>query len=186
MPGCLVVAFGMILQVIGLTLSYTRPISLNFGSSEYGFEVMVGFGVGLNLTVLLLVTPAKATKRDLGKSSMVFILVNVHHLTKTAVAMASITECRVLGGAIGVAIASNLLNNHVRSRLSSSLTPNELSSLLQSAASIPSLSPDVQKMVREVFAEGYNIQLAASLGFSAAQLIPTMMMWERPVRKNRS
>ncbi|KAL9618383.1 MAG: hypothetical protein Q9160_006891 [Pyrenula sp. 1 TL-2023] len=164
MPLYLVVAFGMILQVVGLTLSYTRPISLKSNSSEFGYEVLAGFGVGLSLTVLLLVTPNKAEKRDL------------------AVAMASVTQCRVLGGAIGVAIGSNLLISHVRSRLSSSLTSNELSSFLQSAASITSFSPDVQKMIREVFAEGYNMQLAAALGFSAAQLIPMIMMWERPVR----
>lgn len=66
-PPIYVLLWGAILQTLGLALSYGQPIGLDVLASQYGFEALAGFGVGLSLTTLLTVTPSVVQKSDLGR-----------------------------------------------------------------------------------------------------------------------
>lgn len=104
-------------------------------------------------------------------------------LTILAVALGGVTQFRVLGGTAGVAIATSLLNNHVKNSLSSTLRSDQLSAVLQSTQIIGTLEPTLQVQVRMVFAEGYNKGLGAMLGFAAAEFLSILLMWETTPRK---
>lgn len=65
-PPIFVIMVGGILQTIGLALSYSLVTGLNLPASQYGFEALAGFGVGLSLTTLLGFTPFVVDKRDRG------------------------------------------------------------------------------------------------------------------------
>lgn len=97
----------------------------------------------------------------------------------TAVAQGSIGQLRYMGAVIGVSIATCILNSYVDKHLSSTLSPAQIESLLQSSATIHLLPQDLQTVTRLVFAEGYNLQMKVLIGFSAAQIPAAFLMWQK-------
>jgi hypothetical protein len=57
---------GSLFQTLGMALLYALPVSLCVPASEYGFLALVGFGVGLSLTTLLVLAPAIVEEKDRG------------------------------------------------------------------------------------------------------------------------
>lgn len=55
------------LQVVGFALMSTLPISSETSKAQYGYEVIAGFGCGVNISLLMLLTPFSIQKRDQGK-----------------------------------------------------------------------------------------------------------------------
>ena len=100
-----------------------------------------------------------------------------------AVAMGAITQIRVLGGTIGLAICTAVLNEHVRHSLSLVLSQQEVTGILQSVSSISNLDTTADKAVRRVFAEGYNQQMRIMTYFSAVVFIVSLLAWERRPRR---
>ena len=96
-----------------------------------------------------------------------------------AVASGALLQFRIFGGALGLAIASNVLNNYLTSHLTGLLGAQELSVLLQSTASIGVLPPEVQSRVLAAFSEGYNLQMKIMTGFAGAQLLTVGMLWRK-------
>lgn len=58
---------GAVLQLLGLVLLSTLPITREFPAKGYGFETIAGVGVGVTFAILILATPFVANPRDLGK-----------------------------------------------------------------------------------------------------------------------
>ncbi|KAK8119284.1 major facilitator superfamily transporter [Apiospora kogelbergensis] len=156
--------FATSLQMLGIGLCSSVPFR---GSSTtiYGYEVLMGFGFGMGLVSLLIYAPLVVDREDL------------------AVTMGAITQVRVLGGTIGLAISATILNNHLASRLPSLLTSSEMQQVSQSLSFVSSLPDATRDAVREVFAEGYNTQMRAMLYFSAATwLCAAVLLWEKRLR----
>lgn len=100
-----------------------------------------------------------------------------------AVALGGVTQMRILGGAIGVAIATSLLSNTVISALANVLPAEIVNRLLQNISSVALLSPRDQVAVQAAFALGYKKQLAMILGFCAAEVLAIGLMWESKPRR---
>lgn len=96
-----------------------------------------------------------------------------------AVGVGSANQFRLMGGAIGLAITSSVLNSYVKHHLSEFLTPAELSRLLQASGKVGTLRPEIQDMARRVFDHGYNLQMKIVIGCSAGQLLGIAIMWKR-------
>ena len=92
-------------------------------------------------------------------------------------------QFRALGGAIGLAIVTNILNNYLKSKLSIVLSPAQLAGLLETSAVIKTFTPTLQRAVQTVYSEGYNLQMKVLTGFGAAQILGLVVMWEKPVRR---
>lgn len=84
-----------------------------------------------------------------------------------------------MGGALGLAITTSVLNSYVSSHLSHFLTPAQVNSLLQISAALADLKPELQLLVKSVFAEGYNIQMKILCGLAAAQIPGSLIMWQK-------
>ena len=56
------------LQVIGFALLSTLKFSNNVHAAQYGYEVIAGFGCGINISILVLMTPFSVERRDQGMS----------------------------------------------------------------------------------------------------------------------
>jgi len=181
-PPIYVILTGTILQTIGLALSYALPISLHVPASQYGYEALAGFGVGLTLTTLLSVAPFVVQKSDRGMKDL-GIYSYLLMCENAAVALSGVTQLRVLGGAIGVSAATNLLNNHIEGSLSSVLSPTQLKLITKSTRFVAFLDPAVQDKVKLIFAEGYNLGTATILAFTVAQFLSILLMWERKPRR---
>ncbi len=100
-----------------------------------------------------------------------------------AVAMGAITQIRVLGGTIGLAICTVVLNDHVRHSLGLVLSPQQVASILQSVSSISDLDATTEKAVRQVYAEGYKQQMRIMTYISAAVFLVSLLAWERRPRR---
>ena len=96
--------------------------------------------------------------------------------------MGSVTQIRVLGGTIGLAICSALLSNHVTNQTTGLLTAEQQSALLQSFQSIKVLPLEMQTMIRRVYADGYSQQMRVMLYFSIASLVSLILLVERHPR----
>ena len=177
-PPVFVVLLGAIMQTVGTALMSTLPAAI--GSRNYGYQILTSIGIGLNLTVLILLTPNLIRGKDQCKPPPMSF---ESSLTDPAVALGALTQFRALGGVIGLAIATNVLNNHLTSRLQGALSPEELANLLQSAATIAQLPPVLETLVRETFREGFNLQMRIMTGFGAAQILAMAVMWEKKPRK---
>ncbi|MCJ1349214.1 hypothetical protein MMC31_007450 [Peltigera leucophlebia] len=134
-------------------------------AAQYGYQAIMGLGCGLNLTILILLAPSVAGKKDV------------------AVAIGAANQFRLLGGAIGLGICTNILASKVKTDLSPVLSSEQLKAILLSFQLIEALGPAAQATVRTVYAEGYNLQMRVLIGISAAEVLATLMMWERKQSK---
>lgn len=97
--------------------------------------------------------------------------------------MGGIAQSRLLGGAIGVSVATNLLNDTIQSSLSNALPADTVQALFENVSSLSSLSLDNQALVQSSFLSGYQKQFAMMLGFAAAEVLALALMWEWPPRR---
>lgn len=93
--------------------------------------------------------------------------------------MGSVAQFRVMGGVIGLAIVIAVFNNTIKSNLAQDLSPDQVHSLLQAASSVTSLPAEIQRMTRDVFADGYNLQMKILAGLAAAQIPSSIAMWQK-------
>lgn len=174
-----------ILQTIGLALMGTLSVSSSrVPSAQYGYQAILGLGIGLTLSSLIVAAPTAIEQKDTGMSIRTPI-VRTHPLVLTsplAVFVGALTQARILGGSIGLAVCTNILNTRVKSA-SNSLSPQQLSGLLQSAHTISTLPPNLQETVRQIFGKGYNEQMQALTAFGGAAVLATLMMWEKQPRR---
>lgn len=83
-PPIYIVIFASMLQVIGFVLLSTLPASPRLVAAQYGYEVIAGFGCGINISTLVLMTPFSVQKRDNGEISLQpfnIVFLTPHELT---------------------------------------------------------------------------------------------------------
>lgn len=171
-------AFGSSCQVIGLGLLSSLPDTGHTPPSQYGYECIAGVGVGMNFGLLMLMTPFVVETRDLGTSLITFRTLLLL-IIPTAVATGATIQFRMLGGAIGLAIATSVMNGWLTSHLSSLLNTGTLNQILQNTEVISTLPAALQVTVRQVFSGGYNLQMRVVTGLAALQFPAIAMMWRK-------
>ncbi|OTB00543.1 hypothetical protein M426DRAFT_324209 [Hypoxylon sp. CI-4A] len=160
-PPFYLLLFGASMQLLGIGLASSNRSSSN---AMYGYEVIMGFGFGMSLVSLLIFTPMVVSRADM------------------AVAMGAVTQIRVLGGTVGLAISSTILNNHLSSKLPDLLSPTDIEQISDSVQYINTLPEETRDAVRQVFADGYSEQLRVMMYFSAAVWVFAATLWERKLR----
>ncbi|KAJ6007267.1 MFS general substrate transporter [Penicillium herquei] len=161
LPLMYLLIIGALFQILAYALLGTLPQHHHVSARQYGYEILAGFGCGINIPLLSLMTPFATEKRD------------------HAVAMGAIAQFRIMGGAIGLAIATAIQHSYLRSHLSQFLTSDVIESILQSTSAISTLPTDTQSLVRETYAASYNTQMKFLAGMSGAQVITSIMMWKK-------
>ncbi|EMR63741.1 putative mfs multidrug transporter protein [Eutypa lata UCREL1] len=161
-PPFYLILFAASLQMVGLGLA--SSVKYVSGNEMYGYEVIMGFGFGMGLVSLLIFTPMVVDRADLG------------------VAMGAITQVRVLGGTIGLAISATVLNNYTNSRLQAILTLEELHQISESVQYINALPDVTRDTVKQIFADGYNEQMRTMLYFNIVVFVGSLLLWERNLR----
>ena len=97
--------------------------------------------------------------------------------------MGTITQIHLLGSAIGLALATNVFNNHLETRLSTFLTSEQVQSLLDSTDYIGSLTDSLQHHAKRVYAEAYDLELNVIMAFAFAALLVLLMLIEKKPRR---
>lgn len=164
-PHAYLLMAGAILQLIGVGLISALPTTTHeIAPQQYGYEAIMGVGFGLQMSTLMILAPLAVKEADL------------------AVTMGAITQIRILGGTIGLAISSTILNNHTRSKLKSLISTSELLNISNSLSAIDALTSAQQAAVRTAFAEGYNKQMQVMIAFSGVGLLTCLLILEKKSR----
>ena len=153
---------GSIIELIGLSLLSTLSSTNIMAPAQsviYGWEVLSGFGIGMVWGMLLVIPPHVVQHRDLAISS------------------GALLQFRVFGGALGLALASAVMNSYLTSHLSHSIGSEYLAVVLQSTEAIKSFPIETQQLVLEKFAEGYNLQMKILAGFAGLQVLCVGLLW---------
>ncbi|MCJ1293424.1 hypothetical protein MMC34_004979 [Xylographa carneopallida] len=158
-PSVPVLSFGAALQMIGLALLSSLPTSGGIRTASYGFEVLAGYGTGLSIGTLVMLTPIVAEKRDL------------------AVATAAINQFRFMGGSIGLALVTSIMFSSIRPSLLLLLPAAQVNNVLQTTSSITSYTPELQTSIREVFGTGFDLQMKITAGLAAGEVLGAGIMW---------
>ncbi|KAI1409179.1 putative multidrug resistance protein fnx1 [Hypoxylon sp. FL1857] len=160
-PAIYIVLAGACFQVIGFALLGTLPATLDIPPRIYGFEILAGFGCGMNFTPLFLAIPQ---------------VVEPHYL---AVGIGAGNQSRMIGTAIMIAISTSVFNSYVRPELFSlsGLTDtNPIAALEQGLGNLPL---DTQSQIRLILAKGYNRQMLVLCASAAAQIPSALLLWKR-------
>ncbi|PWY83834.1 MFS general substrate transporter [Aspergillus sclerotioniger CBS 115572] len=160
-PLLYLVLVASLIQVASYVLLGTLPDSLSITAAQYGYQVLAGFGCGVNITLLILMTPFTIEKRD------------------NAVGMGAIAQFRVMGGCIGIAILTAVANGYIHSHLQHALAADQWQTISHSAALIWTLSPAAQTLVRVTYSASYNLQMQILAGFAGGQVLASLLMWQK-------
>lgn len=96
-----------------------------------------------------------------------------------AVGTAATVQFRFLGGAVAVSIATAVGNSWIKDRLLGSVTLPQILAIFRSTNAINTLPASLQTVVREHFAESFNLQMRIVLGFTVASVITTLLIWQK-------
>lgn len=84
-----------------------------------------------------------------------------------------------MGGAIGLAIVTTVMNKYTKHQLAAILPPEQIQALLKSTKAMTVLPAEAVASIREVFSQGFNIQMRIAIGFCAAQIPSILAMWQK-------
>ncbi|KAI1480109.1 MFS general substrate transporter [Daldinia eschscholtzii] len=155
----IVIAFGAILQIVGAALLARSSAEYNVHPSQYGFQVIIGIGLGFVMPALIYLLPYTMEKRDL------------------ATATATVSQFRILGGLIAVSIGASITTRNISSNLEHIVPSDLLGLILERTEALRLLDRETARSAREVFAKGYNLQMDLGTGLAAAQIPATLLMW---------
>lgn len=159
---------GSSLLTLGCGLSSTLTnANSSYPASQYGFEAIIGAGVGICLSTVIIAAPLAFTKQEL------------------AVGMGTTNQARNLGGCIGVSICANITTSTLFSRLSGVLPEPTFKMLLRSAGVVDTLTPEVKEQVRRAFAVSFTRQMQACTVLGGAAVLGTLVMIEKRPRSLR-
>ncbi|KAI1351016.1 putative multidrug resistance protein fnx1 [Xylaria sp. FL0043] len=157
-PPVYLLIFGSVLQVLGFALIATLPSTLEIPSRIYGYQVLAGFGCGINFSLLFILIPLINEKRD------------------NAVGLGAGSQFRFIGSSVVLSISTSIFNSYVRPRLMSQLGIADPDAVTQV---LPTLAPSVQDAVRHVLATGYSRQIIVLAVSAGLQIPATLLMWKK-------
>ena len=188
---------GCTLHTVGIGLLSTIAASTGFHATDIVYEAIAGAGLGVTMGILVLAPPYIVEDRDLSifpfprEASTIGYLANHWRLVSSAaIATGFVVQIRFLGGALGLAIASHILNGRLAHHLQGILSKHELHVFLENVERMKNFTPHLKDEVHRVFAESFTTQMRVMIGFAAAQL-PAILLLIKPgqqlaARKQRS
>lgn len=88
-------------------------------------------------------------------------------------------QSRIVGGNIGLSLATIILNRHSTSGLKDVLTSKQITSLRKSLTSIESFTPEQRVEVSRVFSDAFKTQIEVCAVLGAVCLILCIFAWDR-------
>ena len=128
---------------------------------QYGFQVVFGLGVGLYFSAATMMSVAQAHKAD------------------HAVAQGAIAQARVLGGAIGLAVATIILNDHIQDDLVGRLSKTQVEQLHQSPLGLVLLDDNLRHALARTYAQAFATTMQVVTAVSGVALLTSLFTLEK-------
>ncbi|MCJ1298809.1 hypothetical protein MMC08_001599 [Hypocenomyce scalaris] len=149
------------LMLIGCGLLSTAPVNTSIEPSLYGFQVVFGVGLGMTFSTATIIATMESKYADY------------------AIAIGAVNQARILGGAIGYASSTILLNFRLAHDLQGILTPSQLTYLRQNLSEIDDLDPGQQLAVVLSIARSFDDQLRICTYLAAACVVVSLFTFSR-------
>ena len=146
-----------------------------FYTPTYGYQFILGLGVGLTFSSTTVLTALACKSEDVGQSFCIcFFRNNFPAYLYIAAAQGALSQARILGGSIGLSMATIILDNKVRNGLARILDPARVKSLEQSLKNISTLTTDDQALVAQMYKDAFNEQMRICTYLSAVALVAAL------------
>lgn len=149
------------LQLVGTGLLSTLSDVTTEIKAQYGYQVVLGLGIGLSLGSATIMTSVQASRADL------------------AVAQGAVAQARVFGGAVGIAVCSILFNTRVAREMAGAMDPADLEALHRSPAITSYLPAAHQQRVRRIYAAAFTSDVVVMMGVAAAAVLASLATFQR-------
>ena len=174
----LVLATSLIL--LGSGLMSTLGGGKEFYTPTYGYQILLGLGVGLSVSSTTVLAALACKSDDVGQSFCIcFFWKNVPANLYIAAAQGALSQARILGGSIGLSMATIVLNNKVRNGLARVLDPARIKSLEQSLKNISTLTIADQDLVAQLYKDAFNEQMRVCTYLSAVALLAALATYQK-------
>ncbi|KAF6802134.1 MFS multidrug transporter [Colletotrichum musicola] len=151
--GWQILALGGGLALLGTSLLIELPFSQDVLPRSYGYQAVLGMGLGSAVPAIMILTRIEVEDRD------------------NAVMMGAVNTVRTMGGCIALSACSAILNNEIPKRLGG-LPVETVASLLRSPTAVLPLSDDeTGLMVRRSYHDLYRLQWIVVAALAAAELL---------------
>ncbi|MCJ1247064.1 hypothetical protein MMC30_004275 [Trapelia coarctata] len=149
---------GNCLMTIGCGLLSTLSTDLHHEARAYAFQIFIGLGFGLTVSTVSLLATVESERKD------------------HAVAQGIVAQVRVLGGSIGIAVSTAILNMSQRAQLTGVLTNSELATL---AAPTVTLTLEQMLAFRNTSAAAFTETLRVCIAVAGLGALFTLGTWSR-------
>ncbi|KAL8684318.1 MAG: hypothetical protein Q9224_006442 [Gallowayella concinna] len=149
------------LILIGCGLLSTLDGGKDIYSPTYAYQFILGLGVGLTFSSSTLLASLASKPEDV------------------AAAQGALSQARILGGSIGLAMATVVLNNRISDNLAGVVDPLGIKSIQQSVNSIVALSPTNQALVSRAYSDAFNEQMRICAYLSAAGFLISLATYQK-------
>ncbi|KAK7757631.1 hypothetical protein SLS62_000007 [Diatrype stigma] len=149
------------LQLAGTGLLSTLSDVTTEIKAQYGYQVVLGLGIGLSLGAATIMTSVQASRADL------------------AVAQGAVAQARVFGGAVGIAVCSILFNTRVAREMAGAMDPADLEALHRSPTITSYLPAAHQQRVRRIYAAAFTADVVVMMGVAAAAALASLATFQR-------
>ncbi|KAL0936756.1 MFS multidrug transporter [Colletotrichum truncatum] len=159
------ILLGAIIASLGMGLFIELPFSEGLLARSYGYQVILGAGLGIMMPAFMILGRAEVEDRD------------------NAVIMGALNTVRTMGGCIALSVCSAILHNEVPKRLHD-LPENVVGSLLSSPTSaLGQMDRETANVVRRTYNDVYRLQWSAVTVLAAIQLlfaVPPLFLAGKP------
>ncbi|KAF3003338.1 hypothetical protein E8E14_001185 [Neopestalotiopsis sp. 37M] len=152
---------GSCFQVLGFALLSTLPVSLTIPARVYGYEILAGWGCGMQFSLLSIAIPLVNESRD------------------RAVGMAAGAQFRLMGSTIVLSISTSVFNTYMRPQLSTILGISGSGEMPDLGTTLASVSEQVAEQIKFALAHGYNRQTLVLCVAAALQIPTALLLWKR-------
>lgn len=146
------------LVCIGTGLMGSLPTDSHLWTGIYGYEIIVGLGMGLAAPPSYLLLQDSIEERDV------------------SVGTGALNMMRTLGGCVAVAICAAVHREYTSVRLTAYLSPEEVKAVQMSSAALARIPDTARNEVARVFGGSYNRQFLIMLGLAALNMLVTVVL----------
>ncbi|KAJ4339087.1 hypothetical protein N0V87_003522 [Didymella glomerata] len=143
---------------VGTGLMGSLPTYSHLWTGIYGYEIIVGLGMGLAAPPSYMLLQASIAEKDV------------------SVGTGALNMMRTLGGCVAVAICTAVHREYTSVRLTTYLSPEQIKAVQTSSAALRQIPDTTKNEVARVFGGSYNRQFLIMLAFAVLNLFVTVLL----------
>lgn len=143
---------------IGTGLMGSLPTHSHLWTGIYGYEVIVGLGLGLASPPYFMLLATSIAEKDI------------------SVGTGALNMMRTLGGCVAVAICTAVHREYTVDRLAAYLSPEQITAVQTSSAALAQMPEILRNEVAGIFGGSYNRQFLIILSFTVLNLLVTVLL----------